>query len=79
MHIQTCEGLSQLSSYYTDAPSEEETTMVRTYQHVKVCLNYHHNYSDVPSEEETTMHIHTNQARRQGGFEGVRANPPFNL
>ena len=51
MHIQTCEGLSQLSSYY----------------------------SDVPSEEETTMHIHTNQARRQGGFEGVRANPPFNL
>ena len=23
--------------------------------------------------------IHTSQARRQGGFEGVRSNPPFHL
>ena len=54
MHIQTCEGLSQLSSYYTDVLSEEETTTC-TYKHVKVCVKLSSYYIDIPSEEETTM------------------------
>ena len=49
-YLQQIHGVVDIKNYI-DTPSEEETTMVHTYQHVKVCHKPSSYYIDVPSEE----------------------------